>query len=100
MMSSLSAPVQSPRKLRSLGATHPAPQTKLLWWVEINTSVPTCTYFFGPFGSRKEAQEARTGYVEDLYQEEARGIIARVRQCQPNGLTLDQGYYSTEALVE
>ncbi len=66
------------------------PKPELLWWVEINTSVPLCTYYFGPFDSRKEAQDARTGYVEDLYQEEARDIVALVKQCQPDVLTIDQ----------
>jgi hypothetical protein len=68
----------------------------LPWWVEIKTSVPLCTYYFGPFDNHKEARDSRTGYVEDLYQEEARGIIALVKQCQPDGLTIDQGYYSTQ----
>ncbi len=65
-------------------------QLELFWWVEINTSVPCCTYYFGPFDSEKEAQVSRTGYVEDLYQEEARDIVAVVKQCQPDVLTIFQ----------
>jgi hypothetical protein len=65
-------------------------QLELFWSVEINTSVPHCTYYFGPFDSEKEAQVSRTGYVEDLYQEEARGIVAVVKQCQPDVLTIFQ----------
>ncbi|AVH65634.1 DUF1816 domain-containing protein [Nostoc sp. 'Peltigera membranacea cyanobiont' N6] len=63
-------------------------QSEFAWWVEINTAVPRCTYYFGPFDSEKEAQLSRSGYVEDLYQEEARDIIALVKQCQPDVLTI------------
>lgn len=62
-------------------------QSKLSWWVEINTTVPRCTYYFGPFDTQNEARLSRTGYVEDLYQEEARDIVALVKQCQPDMLT-------------
>ncbi len=72
---------------------------KLLWWVEINTAVPLCTYFFGPFDSRQEAQDSRLGYVDDLCQEQARGIVAQVKQCQPTILTIDQGYYPNQSLT-
>jgi glucan phosphorylase len=65
-------------------------QLELFWWVEIKTAVPRCTYYFGPFDSEKEAQLSRSGYVEDLYQEEARDIIALVKQCQPDVLTIFQ----------
>ena len=63
-------------------------QSEFAWWVEINTAVPHCTYYFGPFDSQKEAQLSRSGYVEDLHQEEARDIIAVVKQCQPDVLTI------------
>ncbi|MBD2294342.1 DUF1816 domain-containing protein [Anabaena sphaerica FACHB-251] len=66
----------------------PSQESGVAWWVEINTAVPHCTYYFGPFDSEKEAQLYRTGYVEDLYSEEARGIVALVKQCQPDVLTI------------
>ena len=65
-----------------------ADQLELSWWVEINTSTPRCTYYFGPFDSQKEARIARGGYVEDLYQERARDIVAQVKWCQPKVLTI------------
>lgn len=68
---------------------HPSEQA---WWVEISTAVPLCTYYFGPFDSQKAARDSRTSYVNDLHQEEARGIVALVKQCQPDRLTIDQGY--------
>jgi hypothetical protein len=70
-----------------------SPQSELFWWVEINTLLPLCTYYFGPFASQKEAIDSKVGYIEDLYGEEAKGIIALVKQCQPNRLTIEQGYY-------
>jgi Domain of unknown function (DUF1816) len=73
----------------------PNRQTKLPWWVEVQTSVPRCTYYFGPFDDHAEAKASRQGYVEDLQQEGAREIVALVKQCQPDVLTIDQGYYSS-----
>lgn len=89
MIHRLSASTQT-EKPQPIVVSKPVPKTNLLWWVEINTSVPLCTYYFGPFDSRKDAQDARTGYVEDLYREEARDIVALVKQCQPDVLTIDQ----------
>ncbi|MEH2048207.1 DUF1816 domain-containing protein [Nostoc sp.] len=63
-------------------------ESEFAWWVQINTAVPRCTYYFGPFDNEKEAQLSRSGYVEDLYQEEARDIIAVIKQCQPHILTI------------
>ena len=41
-------------------------QLEFAWWVEINTNIPRCIYYFGPFNSEKEAQLYKSGYVEDL----------------------------------
>ncbi|NJM67332.1 MAG: DUF1816 domain-containing protein [Acaryochloris sp. RU_4_1] len=59
----------------------------LAWWVEIKTSFPTCTYFFGPFLSRKEAEVALPGYVEDLEAEQAQNIVTNIQRCKPTQLT-------------
>jgi hypothetical protein len=69
-------------------------QTTLPWWVEVQTSVPQCTYYFGPFDYHDEAKASRAGYVEDLEGEGASDIVVRVKQCQPDVLTIDQGYYA------
>lgn len=58
------------------------------WWVEIVTDAPRCTYYFGPFGNRKEAEVAKTGYIEDLEQEGAQGIGVIIKQCKPGNLTI------------
>jgi Domain of unknown function (DUF1816) len=96
VMQSLSTSVKLKIQQQPVTTQYLVEQAELFWWVEINTSVPLCTYYFGPFDSQNEARESRTGYVEDLCQEDARGIIAVVKQCQPDCLTLDQGYYSNQ----
>ncbi|RMG10528.1 MAG: DUF1816 domain-containing protein [Cyanobacteria bacterium J055] len=62
---------------------------ELGWWVEIATAAPSCTYDFGPFECESSAKSARGGYVEDLESEGARGIVVRVKKCQPRQLTLE-----------
>lgn len=60
------------------------------WWVEINTTVPNCTYYFGPFTCFEEAVEYRDGYIEDLIEEGANGITVNIKkQFQPQLLTLE-----------
>lgn len=58
------------------------------WWVEIVTNNPRCTYYFGPFLSSKEANNAHAGYVEDLEQEGAIGIVVKIKRCKPENLTI------------
>ena len=57
-------------------------------WVEIVTDNPSCTYYFGPFLTKEEAQKAQGGYVEDLEAEEAQGITVNVKRCKPDNLTV------------
>lgn len=60
----------------------------LAWWVEIKTSSPVCIYFFGPFISQKDAEEALPGYIEDLEAEQAQTIVTDVKRCKPTQLTV------------
>ncbi|NET56404.1 MAG: DUF1816 domain-containing protein [Symploca sp. SIO2E6] len=60
----------------------------LAYWVEIVTDNPRCTYYFGPFLSTKEANEAKAGYIEDLDNESAQIIFVKVQRCQPSNLTI------------
>jgi hypothetical protein len=60
----------------------------LAWWVEISTDVPRCTYYFGPFLTVDEAEAAKPGYVEDLQEEAAKGIVAVTKRCKPAQLTV------------
>lgn len=58
------------------------------WWVKIYTSTPRCTYYFGPFDSKKEAKIHQNSYVEDLVREKAQGITVETKRCQPESLTI------------
>lgn len=59
----------------------------LAWWVEVVTANPRCIYYFGPFTSEREANQATSGYLEDLQQEGAVGIMASTKRCKPAKLT-------------
>ncbi|MCP2729512.1 DUF1816 domain-containing protein [Limnofasciculus baicalensis] len=60
----------------------------LAFWVEIVTDNPKCTYYFGPFMGAKEAEGAKSGYIEDLENEGAQGIAVTVKRCKPSNLTI------------
>lgn len=60
----------------------------LPWWIKIQTTVPACTYYFGPFASDQEAQIYEAGYLEDLTLEQAEGILIDIEQTQPQMLTI------------
>jgi hypothetical protein len=60
----------------------------LACWLEISTDNPRCTYYFGPFLSPKEAIVGQYGYIEDLKEEGAKGIVVRMRRCKPRELTV------------
>jgi hypothetical protein len=60
----------------------------LAWWVEIVTSSPACTYYFGPFASAQEAETERPGYIQDLEGEGAQGLQVVVKRCKPTHLTI------------
>ncbi|NJN74011.1 MAG: DUF1816 domain-containing protein [Limnothrix sp. RL_2_0] len=58
------------------------------WWLKITTAKPFCVYYFGPFNSKKEAQENLGGYREDLEAEEAKILKIQINQSLPsNSLT-------------
>ncbi len=59
------------------------------WWVEVLTTQPRCTYYFGPFRGVESAKLAVSGYVEDLESESAQGIKTQVKRCHPARLTIE-----------
>lgn len=60
------------------------------WWLEINTSQPPCTYYFGPFISQAEAEGLKAGYIEDLEQERAGTIQSAIHYGSvPDQLTIE-----------
>lgn len=58
------------------------------WWIKIQTKVPACTYYFGPFSSQKEARNSQTGYIDDLRQEGAQEIAVEIGKAAPKQLTV------------
>lgn len=60
----------------------------LAYWVEILTDSPKCTYYFGPFANKIEAEVAQMGYVEDLQHEGAQNIVVTVKRCKPDRITI------------
>lgn len=60
----------------------------MAYWVEIMTDSPQCTYYFGPFANKREADVASGGYLEDLQNEGAQGIKVIVKRCKPSNLTI------------
>jgi hypothetical protein len=60
----------------------------LAYWVEIKTDYPRCTYYFGPFLAKNEAEVAQAGYEEDLKTEGAQGIKFDIKRCKPESLTI------------
>ena len=63
-------------------------QHQLSWWLEIQTIKPQCTYYFGPFNSKREAEQARLDYTYELYMEQATGFSFNISQTQPKQLTI------------
>jgi hypothetical protein len=57
------------------------------WWVEIKTESPKCTYYFGPFVRKGEAEARKSGYLEDLQGEGAEIVSLEVKRCKPTILT-------------
>jgi Domain of unknown function (DUF1816) len=58
------------------------------WRIEIKTSQPKCTYYFGPFVDKYDANLSISGYVEDLESESAQGIQTYIKRCKPVELTI------------
>ncbi|MDX2272896.1 MAG: DUF1816 domain-containing protein [Cyanobacteriota bacterium] len=63
----------------------------LATWIEVTTSKPACTYYFGPFLNEAEAEQHKEGYLADLKAEGAEGIQAVLKQCRkPDCLTVER----------
>jgi hypothetical protein len=61
---------------------------KMDWWIEVLSTNPCCTYYFGPFESFHQAILDQNGYIEDLVNEGAQGITVDIKWCQPQELTI------------
>lgn len=63
---------------------------KPAWWIRINTEIPACTYYFGPFENRQDAEVSQWGYVDDLRHEGASNITTRIEKGCPEQLTIEE----------
>ncbi len=64
----------------------------LAYWLEIITNKPKCTYYFGPFISKREAEMDKIGFLDDLRSEGAQDIKVALKRCKPDALTIfDEG---------
>ncbi|MBV5259655.1 DUF1816 domain-containing protein [Synechococcus moorigangaii CMS01] len=69
-------------------------------WLEITTEQPECTYYFGPYLSRKEAEAAKPGFLEDLTSEGAQNIQVTFKRCRtPKELTIFDDSGSKKSLI-
>ena len=62
----------------------------LKWWIKVDTKVPICTYYFGPFESMTEAESNQVDYLQDLQAEGAEGISYVIEKCSPKQLTISE----------
>ncbi|AMA08203.1 MULTISPECIES: DUF1816 domain-containing protein [unclassified Picosynechococcus] len=70
------------------------------YWLEITTEQPECTYYFGPYLSRKEAIAAQPGFLEDLTNEGAQNIDVNLQRCRtPKELTIFDDSGSKKTLM-
>lgn len=60
----------------------------LACWINLTTENPRCTYYFGPFLTKKEARENQQGYIDDLLEEGAKEIKISMRRFKPTELTI------------
>jgi Domain of unknown function (DUF1816) len=58
------------------------------WWIEITTESPNCTYYFGPFATAQDAETEKSGYIDDLELEGAKGFKTAIKRCKPTKLTI------------
>lgn len=57
------------------------------WWIEVKTQFPRCSYYFGPFVRKREAEKWKPGYIKDLEGEGAEIVSLVIKRCKPAILT-------------
>ena len=56
---------------------------KIDWWLEIESTIPECICYFGPFSSKKEAEISQYKYVKNLIEAKHHGIRVKL-ECSPS----------------
>jgi Domain of unknown function (DUF1816) len=65
------------------------------WWIEISTTLPNATYYFGPFLNCLEAESSADGCreelrscIEDLTEKAVPSFHLDIKRCKPAILTI------------
>ena len=70
--------VNRPKKLiRNIGN-----KLGLAWWAKIETEDPCCTYWFGPFITKRSLKENISSFINDLSDEGSKNIKHSLVRCK------------------
>jgi Domain of unknown function (DUF1816) len=59
------------------------------WWIEISTTLPNVTYYFGPFITSQEAELSIERYMASLQDKSSQSIRSTVKRCKPGELVVN-----------
>ena len=54
----------------------------LAWWAKIETEEPSCTYWFGPFITKRSLNENISPFIKDLSKEGSKNIKHSLVRCK------------------
>ena len=54
----------------------------LAWWAKIETDQPNCTYWFGPFITKRSLKENISSFIDDLSSEGSKNIRHSLVRCK------------------
>ena len=54
----------------------------LAWWAKIETEDPSCTYWFGPFITKRSLKENISSFINDLSSEGSKNIKHSLVRCK------------------
>ena len=54
----------------------------LAWWAKIETEEPSCTYWFGPFITKRSLEENMPFFIKDLSDEGSKNIKHTLVRCK------------------
>ena len=54
----------------------------LAWWAKIETEQPSCTYWFGPFITKRSLKENMSSFIKDLSDEGSKNIKHSLVRCK------------------
>ena len=54
----------------------------LAWWAKIETDQPSCTYWFGPFITKRSLKQNMASFIKDLSEEGSENIKHSLVRCK------------------